>query len=188
MKKQRKRAKVANSQAAPKRRSSATESTTGVSRSGLLVKARNYGLALVVISGGLWIGAPSFQEALAEGDLSRIGDGIPTVFQIHDPQCSQCLPLQKETRAALGIFSDGEIKNVVANIRQPEGRDFAARDGVAHVTLMIFDGEGERKLTLHGYNGRERLRSIFFRHATKPPAQKPAPAPQEAAPEGPLTS
>lgn len=188
MKKQRKRAKAASSQVAPKRRASATDSTASVSRRGLLVKARNYGLAVAVIGGGLWIGASNFQEALAEGDLSRIGDGIPTVVQIHDPQCSQCLALQKEARAALVSFSDGEIKYVVANIRQPEGRDFAARHGVAHVTLMIFNGDGERKLTLRGHNGRERLRSIFSRHATKPPAQKPAPAPQEAAPEGPPTS
>jgi hypothetical protein len=142
----------------------------------LLVKARNHGLALAVIGGGLWIGASNFQKALAEGDLSRIGDGIPTVVQTHDPQCSQCLALQKKARAALGIFSDREIKNVVANIRQPEGRDFATRHSVAHVKLMIFNGD------------RERVRSIFSRHATKPPAQKLAPAPQEAAPEGPPTS
>lgn len=161
-----------------------------MSRRNLLLRLRNYGLAAALLGGGGYIAVGKVQTAMAEEDLSRIGDGIPTVVQIHDPQCGQCLALQKETRAALEAFGDQEIKYVVANIRNSSGRNFAAKHGVAHVTLMIFDGDGERKLTLRGQNSRARLRSIFARHSLKPPVQKPAPeqAPAKSAEEGPATS
>jgi len=100
------------------------------------------------------------QDIMAEEDLSQIGDGIPTVVQIHDPPCSQCLALQREAQAAMSKFGGGEIRYVVANIRQSSGPAFAAKLGVAHVTLMIFDAEGKRKLTLRGQNSRTGLSEL----------------------------
>ena len=186
MKKQRVRVKPTGKQRRAAKAAEAIEQEE-LSRRGLLLKLRN-GLAAAVLSGGGYIAVAKVQDAMAEEDLSRIGDGIPTVVQIHDPQCSQCLALQREARAAMSEFGDGEIKYVVANIRQSSGRAFAAKHGVAHVTLMIFDGDGERKLTLRGQNSRARLSAIFRRHTLKAPTPTPKPAPVEAEPSIPATS
>jgi hypothetical protein len=187
MKKQRVRVKPTGKQRRAAKAAEAIEQEE-LSRRGLLLKLRNYGLAAAVLGGGGYIAVAKVQDAMAEEDLSRIGDGIPTVVQIHDPQCSQCLALQREARAAMSEFGDGEIKYVVANIRQSSGRAFAAKHGVAHVTLMIFDGDGERKLTLRGQNSRARLSAIFRRHTLKAPTPTPKPAPVEAEPSIPATS
>lgn len=152
----------------------------GVSRRALLVRARNYGLAAAVVFGAGWLLVSDFREALAVEDLSKIGAGVPTVVQIHDPQCPRCIALQKEARAAMEAFGDGELRYLVANIRQPRGREFAARQGVSHVTLLIFDANGKRLEVLRGPNGRARLRRVFARHADRP---APQPSTPNAAPE-----
>ena len=33
------------------------------------------------------------EATIREGDLSQIGNGTPTVVQIHDPQCPRCVAL-----------------------------------------------------------------------------------------------
>lgn len=85
---------------------------------------------------------------MADEDLSRIGDDNPTLVQIHDPQCSQCLGLQRETRASMRKFGDGEFEYALANIHQSSGRAFTAKHGGPNVSLMIFDGNGKLKLGL----------------------------------------
>lgn len=99
-----------------------------------------------------------------EHDLSRIGNGTPTIVQIHDPQCPRCLALQREARSALSDFETGELQYVIANIRTAQGKALASRYGVGHVTLLLFDGKGDMRNVLAGENTRDRLRAEFLAH------------------------
>ncbi|WP_299614767.1 hypothetical protein [Pelagibius sp.] len=129
-----------------------------------LLQNLGYGLAgIAVVGGGGWYLASSVHAGIVEGDLSRLGNGIPTVVQIHDPQCPQCRALQKEAREALAELDDSEIQYLVANIREPEGRALAAAHGVGHVTLLLFDGSGQRRGVLAGQNSSQLLLGEFKR-------------------------
>lgn len=120
----------------------------------------NIGYAAIgvgIVGGGGWYLVSSVQAGIAEGDLSRLGNGIPTVVQIHDPECPRCRALQRQARDAISEFEDGTIQFLVANIREPEGRRLAAAHGVGHVTLLLFDGRGQRRGILVGENRSEYL-------------------------------
>ena len=137
------------------------------SRRAFLGKMRNGAIAALVVGGGGWFAVGKVRAMMREQDLTRIGNGIPTVVQIHDPQCSQCLALQRETREALCEFSDDDLQYVVANIRSAEGRALAATHRVGHVTLLLFDGNGERRMVLSGPNRAENLADAFRRHVAR---------------------
>jgi len=89
------------------------------------------------------------------------------VVQIHDPNCSLCLALQKETRAAIKEFDDGEIQFLVANIRDARGKKLATEHGVGHVTLLLFDGKGKRREIMRGSNDRAVLEPAFRQFVTQ---------------------
>ncbi|MEP3279119.1 MAG: thioredoxin family protein [Stappiaceae bacterium] len=146
-----------------KTKTSPTEQTVDESRRSLLRKVRNGVIGLAVVGGAGYLLTDHVLATIAEHDLSRVGNGRPTVVQIHDPQCPSCLALQRETRQALKNFDDEELDYVVANIKSPEGSSFASRYGVQHVTLLLFDNEGELKQILRGQRNRETLRSAFQR-------------------------
>lgn len=118
---------------------------------------------LAIVGGGGWYLASSVHAGIVEQDLSRIGNGIPTVVQIHDPQCSLCRALQSEARDALSQLDDDDIQYVVANIRHPDGQALADAHGVPHVTLLLFDGSGKRRGVLSGPNTSESLLAEFKR-------------------------
>ena len=65
-----------------------------------LSKARK--IARYTAVGGIvgWYLVSEVDGAICEGDLTRIGNGVPTVVQILDLQCQQCVALQKEAREA----------------------------------------------------------------------------------------
>lgn len=154
-----KQASISETQSAP----STTRHQRARSRRDLL---RNVGYGAVgaaIIGGGGWYFISSVQAGIAEQDLSRLGNGIPTVVQIHDPQCPRCRALQKEVREALSELDGDEIQYLVANIRQPEGRSLAAAHGVGHVTLLLFDGSGTRRGVLVGENRSDILLGEFKR-------------------------
>lgn len=135
-----------------------------VSRRDLLGRFRNGALLFAAVGAVGWYVVSEVRAGIDEADLSKIGNGIPTVVQIHDPQCPVCQALQKEARTALEAFEDGELQYLVANIRQDKGRNLAAKHGVPHVTLLLFDGKGERKETLSGPNTADYLEEAFRRH------------------------
>jgi hypothetical protein len=116
-----------------------------------------------VIGGASWYFVMGVQASIVEGDLSQIGNGIPAVVQIHDPQCPRCRALQRTTRDAISEMEVGSIQFLVANIRSPEGRQFATAHGVGHVTLLLFDGSGRRREVLVGERTSEHLLEIFMR-------------------------
>ena len=134
-----------------------------VTRRDVLRRYRNRGIGLGVVGIAGWFVVADVQATVREHDLSRIGNGVPSVVQIHDPNCSICAALQKETRAAVGGFGEGELQFLVANIQDARGRKLAADNGVPHVTLLLFDGDGKRRQILRGPNDRSVLEPTFRR-------------------------
>lgn len=118
------------------------------------------GIGAVILGGIGYVGTGVYAE-IVEGDLSKLGNGLPTIVQIHDPQCPRCRALQKETRDALAEFEGGKLQYLVANIRNADGKRFADRHGVGHVTLILFDGEGKPRKTLVGERASGALVSEF---------------------------
>lgn len=114
-------------------------------------------------AGGVWA-VGSFNRSLEEHDLSRIGQGQPTVVQIHDPLCPLCTALQRETRKALARLEGTPPVYLIADVTRTEGAVFAQRHRVQHVTLMLFDGQGNRVETLTGPRKRDELTEVFARH------------------------
>jgi len=121
-----------------------------VSRRQMLGNLAIYGLGTAAILGGGTALAMDFRRKLAEGDLSRIGNGLQTIVQIHDPNCQLCRALQRETRAALKACSSEPTQYLVANIQSRDGAAFANRMGLPHVTLVFLDGTGSPLHTIQG--------------------------------------
>lgn len=140
-----------------------TATVEGVSRRSVLSRIGIGAAGLVVLGGaGVW-GVGHVKAIQAEHDLSRLGQGVPVVVQVHDPQCPICNALQAETRAALRGFDEGEVLYLIANTRTVDGTNFAARHGVPHVTLLLFDGAGRLRDTLRGPHQADELRPAFTR-------------------------
>ncbi len=95
-----------------------------------------------------------------ERDVSVIGNGTPTVVQIHDPNCQLCLRLKSNLDSVKGEFKDN-IQFKTVNIAASKGRNFAAKYRVPHVTLLFFDKRGERVNTLQGVTPKEEIRTAL---------------------------
>ena len=93
-------------------------------------------------------------------DLSVIGNGTPTVVQVHDPGCSLCQSLRDNVDTVKGEFRDS-IQFRIANILTADGRALARRFDVPHVTLLLFDGKGDLVSVLRGVREPESLRPSF---------------------------
>ncbi|MEO1365335.1 MAG: hypothetical protein AAFU86_16350, partial [Pseudomonadota bacterium] len=68
-------------------RSVAKEPQTTLSRRTML--GGGAAVSTIALGGGFW-GVSSFRSYAAEHDLSRVGQGAPTIVQVHDPQCATC--------------------------------------------------------------------------------------------------
>lgn len=129
-----------------------------------LSSIRNWAIGAAVVGGGGYWFATDVQATMQEHDLTRLGQGVPTVVQIHDPGCPQCTALQRTARAAMSGFDETELVFLVANINTEEGRAIATANGVGHVTLLLFDGEGRRREIIHGPSTEARLEAAFANH------------------------
>jgi len=148
-----------------KRKDKATANATAApDRRRTLIWLRNGVIGAAVLGGGGYLAAGSFRAYAAEHDLSRLGQGKPAIVQIHDPQCPTCTALQKQARRALKPFATCDLVYLVADISTPEGAAFAARYGVPHVTLLLFDGAGTLQDTQHGLQNSAELGAVFRRH------------------------
>ena len=168
--KQQKTKRRQNSKRAGRQAKQPAPKSGDVSRRNVLGLARNWGLVAVLAAGGGWYLVDEVMATISEQDLTKIGNGIPSVVQIHDPQCSRCIALQKETRKALKAFGGDELQYLVANIRSEKGRALATANGVGHVTLLLFDGQSKRQHVLHGPSHRDYLEMMFRKHVEQ--AQK----------------
>ncbi|MET4102287.1 hypothetical protein ABIE58_001717 [Roseovarius sp. MBR-78] len=138
-----------------------------LSRRALLARVGIGAVGVGALGAAGLLGVHKAQAITAEHDLSRLGQGVPVVVQVHDPQCPVCNALQDETRAALRDFKGGEVLYLIANIRTSEGTAFATRHAVPHVTLLLFDGAGRLRDTLRGPHQADELRPIFARLARR---------------------
>ncbi len=166
VKRQKRKSKRPNG-ATRKQRSTAGNAPNDAARRGFLRKLRNGAIATVAVGGGGWLLIGKVRATMREQDLTQIGNGNPTVVQIHDPQCPQCTALQREARDAVCEVGDDRLQFVVANIRSPEGRRLASAHGVGHVTLLLFDAAGKRQGILAGPNDRAYLANAFRRHLAR---------------------
>jgi hypothetical protein len=125
---------------------------------------------VTAVGGGFsWYLVDEVCATTREHDLTRIGNGVPTVVQIHDPQYSICAALQKEARDAVSNFDDTELQFLAANIRQDKGRARANKHGVQHITLLLLDGKGNKQSVLMGPNKSEYLTTAFRSFVSRVP-------------------
>lgn len=127
----------------------------------MLRLARNGVIGGAVLGGAGWWGLSAMRATAAEHDLTRLGQGQPSVVQIHDPMCSLCTELQRNTRRALRCFDDEALLYLVASIRTEDGAHFAARHALPSVTLVLLDGAGEVAEVLQGVRPRDELKPHF---------------------------
>ncbi|MEO0329879.1 MAG: hypothetical protein AAF217_14950 [Pseudomonadota bacterium] len=106
-----------------------------------------------------------YQANAAERDLSRIGQGFPTIVQVHDPNCSLCNELQRNTKSAISQLDSDQLQYLVADIRTTSGQAFANMHRVPHVTLLLFDANGGLKNVVRGVRKKSELLAIFSRLA-----------------------
>lgn len=148
-----------------KKRQAATEAVAKpVSRRSVLRLAgfSVVGAGAAVAAG--YAGAGMFRQYAREHDLAQIGQGKPSVVQVHDPKCPTCTALQRQTRRAMKQFGECDLLYLVADITQPEGQIFARQHGVSHVTLVLLDGQGRAVQVLSGMRQRAELEPIFAAH------------------------
>lgn len=141
-----------------------TAGSADLARRGFLRKFRNWGIVGALSIGAGWYLVGETTAMIAEHDLSRVGNGKPAVVQIHDPQCPQCRALQQQARQALSDLDDPNVQYLVANIKSSSGQQFASKHQVAHVTLVLFDGEGRRRAVLRGNRDSRELLDSFRVH------------------------
>ena len=145
-------------------RNKQVQAAPDASRRDVLKLARNGAIGAAVLGVGGYFALGAVRAGAAEYDLTRIGNGKPAVVQIHDPQCPTCTALQRQTRKALKSFDKDALVYLVANIKQTQGQALAARYGVGHVTLLLFDGQGQLRQTLSGMRQSEELELLFAEH------------------------
>lgn len=97
-------------------------------------------LALVaaVVVGGYFLLPSGFSS-----DLDRIGQGRPAVVIVHDHNYVESVELMENLDAVRGPY-EPEVDFLVADLNHPDGAAFADRHEVSAVTLLVFDGQGER--------------------------------------------
>ncbi len=95
-----------------------------------------------------------------EYDLSVIGNGKATVVQVHDPNCQLCRRLKKNLDSVKGDFQAG-VQFKTANLANSEGRRFSRVQQVPHVTLVFFDGRGQRVNSLQGVTPAAEIRTAL---------------------------
>jgi len=162
MKKKNRKAQAAKTK--QRKTAPATAEAPRMDRRDMLRVARNGAIVAAGLGVAGYFSVGAVRATMAEYDLTRVGQGKPTLVQIHDPNCGQCRDLQREARKALKAVGLDRMDYVVANIRTAEGSAFAARHGVPHVTLMLLDGTGAVQNVLTGPNYAATLEAAFAEH------------------------
>lgn len=158
MKKQRK--KKSSKGATP----SQTAQSPAITRRNALRHLRNAAIALPIVGVAGYFTAQKVQASICELDLTKVGDGLPAVVQVHDPQCNLCVTLQRQTRRALRAYDDDSHHFLVANIVTTEGQFFARRHGVGNVSLVLLDGAGLQVGVVRGPISNEALAQAIQAH------------------------
>ncbi|MEM6390609.1 MAG: hypothetical protein AAF825_12285 [Pseudomonadota bacterium] len=163
MKKTRKKQGKARKQA-PAPQAAAPSAGPDPDRRRVLRLMRNGAIALPVLGAAGFYSVRAVEASVCELDLTKIGTGVPSVVQVHDPNCSLCRTLQRQTRRALRAYDADGFHYLVANINTVEGNDLARAHGAPHVTLLFFDGAGELQGTLSGPVNDDVVRNSIAAH------------------------
>jgi thioredoxin-like negative regulator of GroEL len=94
-------------------------------------------------------------------DLSIIGQGMPTLVQVHDETCPSCRQLLSSVKAVKDEFPELEFR--IADLRSSEGIKFSTRHQVSKVTLMFFDSDGKKLNVVAGLQTEQDVRSFIER-------------------------
>ncbi len=89
-------------------------------------------------------------------DLTVIGQGEPTLVQIHDPGCPVCRRLNNVVTKALD--SDDSVLYRLADITSTEGAELQKKYNVPHITLLYFDRAGKHVHTTQGMQTPDEVR------------------------------
>ncbi len=148
----------------------AKERTT---RRDFLTNSAIYTSGVAALAVGGWYVFDTVSASAAESDLSVIGNGVPTVVQIHDPNCPTCNALRREAREAVCEFDESELQFRVASLQTEDGLALARRHGAGKITLLMFDAKGSMTAALPGMNYAENLKPVFERHVGRYGNRKP---------------
>ena len=126
-----------------------------------------FAMAAFISLSAVGVGLAAFKHNYdIEHDLSVIGKGIPAVVQIHNPSCQLCQRLRKNAIVAMKGLDDRLLYRV-ADITTPRGQRLQRRHDVPHVTLLLFDGQGELRKVIEGVKGETSLHRLFLAHVEK---------------------
>lgn len=159
-----KKAKTNARKKAQKARAQAAPADPTFTRRRVMGMAKGGAVGAVALLGAGYIGTRMFRGYQSEHDLTRIGQGIPAVVQVHDPQCPECTELQRETRKAMNEFDEDNLLYLVADLNQAKGQAFARQHNVSRVTLVLMDARGERTQVLRGVRTRVELKTALASH------------------------
>ncbi|MCE9682770.1 thioredoxin family protein [Halomonas alkalisoli] len=100
------------------------------------------------------------RQARALADLSVVGNGEPVAVQVFDQGCPDCRRLRDNAEQALANIERPPAWRMV-NINSSQGRRFAGEQMVDHVTIVLFDGRGERTDVIRGVASVSELETAF---------------------------
>jgi len=147
-----------------KRKRTAGTAQAATGRRSLMLRLRTYGLLAALVAAVGWWVIRDVGASLDEHDLARIGNGVPAVVQVHDPNCPVCRGLMREARSAMQSFDGDELQFLVADLTRDAGAKLALEHGVGKVTLLLFDADGSYRTTLSGPNRADDLVRAFRQH------------------------
>ena len=133
--------------------------------SGARLRPNRFGWrAIAVLIGVLGVsiaGLAEYRQAWERShDLTAVGNGKPTVVQIHDPGCALCRQLRANVESALDR-TGSDVQYRIADISTPAGRRMQRKYQVPHVTLLLFDGGGGLVRTIQGVTSVPTLESVL---------------------------
>ena len=141
----------------PSPRQRITSSSTAKKLSGLVKKTLIVLAFLAVPIAWLIANEHSVRKA---SDLSVIGSGTPVAVQIHDNSCPLCQRLKANAENALAQMEAPPAWRIV-DINTTQGASFANQHNVGHVTILLFDRQGNHQETIQGVTGVNALRDSF---------------------------
>lgn len=118
--------------------------------------------AVGAIGGGVAIAGYDKRQKILH-DLSVIGDGTPSIVQVHDPACPKCRSLKLRTENIVGKLPDDSVHYRLADITTNEGRELQSKYNSATVTLLMFDGTGRHVDTIQGVQSADTIRAAVER-------------------------
>ena len=147
-----------------KARPSASRQSARTSTSRKWRDFRQFSLVFILLAGVVGTGLAAFKYSNdASHDLAVIGKGVPTIVQIHDPNCPLCNQLRSNATSAADRFGERLLYRI-ADIKTPQGLQLQRRHDVPHVTLLLFDGKGELRRVLTGVKSDDVLYRAFEAH------------------------